>query len=213
VLRLDVADLDMPNRRARVRRKGGTIDWIVWQTGTARLLPRLLNGRTTGPVFLTDRKALVQLPPGDIDPATGRARLSYSHGEALFKAASGGATFAPTAPLCTDPRRRGRHVGPDADGPLRSHVSPVAGAVRPGFRRGAAAASGRARPGAAPLARRWREPGRPRAGLSLCRIVGARRRGRCGNGPATEKQADRRSINARACRLPPVQGKTSENLR
>ena len=45
VLRLDVEDLDMPNRKARVRREGGAIDIIVWQTGTARLLPRLLKGR------------------------------------------------------------------------------------------------------------------------------------------------------------------------
>jgi integrase/recombinase XerC/integrase/recombinase XerD len=93
VLRLDVEDLDLPNRRARVRRKGGAVDWIVWQTGTARLLPRLLQGRTTGPVFLTDRKARVQLPSSDLDLASGRARLSYSHAAALFKAASGGATL------------------------------------------------------------------------------------------------------------------------
>jgi integrase len=93
VLRLNVEDLDLPNRRARVRRKGGAIDVIVWQTGTARLLPRLLQGRTAGPVFLTDRRARVELPPGDIDPASGRARLSYSHAEALFKEASGGATL------------------------------------------------------------------------------------------------------------------------
>jgi integrase len=90
VLALDVEDLDLPNRRAKVRRKGGAIDIIVWQTGTARLLPRLLKGRTCGPVFLTGRRARVPLPPGDIDPATGRARLSYTHAEALFKAASGG---------------------------------------------------------------------------------------------------------------------------
>ena len=76
VLRLDVGDLDMPNRRAKVRRKGGAIDTIVWQTGTARLLPRLLKGRTTGPVFLTDRRARVQLSPADIDPESGKARLS-----------------------------------------------------------------------------------------------------------------------------------------
>jgi integrase len=93
VLALDVGDLDLPNRRARVRRKGGAIDVIVWQTGTARLLPRLLKGRTSGPVFLTDRRARVPLPPGDVDPVSGRARLSYTHAEALFKAASGGATL------------------------------------------------------------------------------------------------------------------------
>jgi integrase len=92
VLGLDVEDLDLPNRRARVRRKGGAVDVIVWQTGTARLLPRLLKGRKTGPVFVTVRKARVQLPPSDLDPA-GHARLSYQQAEAIFKAAAGGATL------------------------------------------------------------------------------------------------------------------------
>jgi integrase len=53
VLALDVEDLDQRNRCAKVRRKGNAVDVIVWQTGTARLLPRLLRGRA-GPVFLTD---------------------------------------------------------------------------------------------------------------------------------------------------------------
>jgi integrase len=92
VLRLDVEDLDLANRRAKVRRKGGAVDVIVWQTGTARLLPRLLKGRTSGPVFVTERKARVQLHPADLDPA-GCARLSYQQAEALFSAASGGATL------------------------------------------------------------------------------------------------------------------------
>ena len=93
VLRLDVEDLDLPNRRARVRRKGGNLDPIIWQTGTARLLPRLLKGRRSGPLFLTERKARVQLPPADIDPESGRARLSYGQAEAIFKAATGGCTL------------------------------------------------------------------------------------------------------------------------
>jgi integrase/recombinase XerC/integrase/recombinase XerD len=93
LLALDVPDLDMPNRCARVRRKGGALDVIVWQTGTARLLPRLLKGRKAGPVFVTGRRARVQLPPGDLDPETGRARLSYRQAEGIFKAASGGATL------------------------------------------------------------------------------------------------------------------------
>jgi integrase len=38
ILGLDVADLDMPNRSARVRRKGSAMDLVVWQTGTARML-------------------------------------------------------------------------------------------------------------------------------------------------------------------------------
>jgi len=92
VLSLDVQDLDPPNRRAPVRRKGGAVDVIIWQTGTARLLPRLLRGRSTGPVFVTARRARVELPAADLDPA-GRARLSYQQAEALFKAASSGRTL------------------------------------------------------------------------------------------------------------------------
>jgi site-specific recombinase XerD len=87
VLRLDVADLDMPNRRAKVRRKGGAQDMIVWQTGTATLLPRLLKGRKSGPLFVTDRKARVPLPPSDLDEH-GHARLSYRQAEDKFKAAT-----------------------------------------------------------------------------------------------------------------------------
>lgn len=92
VLALDVPDLDLPNRSARVRRKGGALDVIAWQTGTARLLPRYLHGRATGPLFVTGRKARVELPPGDLDDR-GRARLTYGHAEALFKEAAGGATL------------------------------------------------------------------------------------------------------------------------
>ena len=92
VLALDVEDLDLPNRRAKVRRKGGAIDVIIWQTGTARLLPRLLKGRKSGPVFVTERKARVQLPAADLDEP-GQARLSYQQAAALFSEASGGATL------------------------------------------------------------------------------------------------------------------------
>ncbi|GAA3969750.1 hypothetical protein GCM10023085_60060 [Actinomadura viridis] len=48
VLALDIEDLDRRNRRAKVTRKGSAVDIIVWQTGTARLLPKLLSGRTRG---------------------------------------------------------------------------------------------------------------------------------------------------------------------
>lgn len=68
VLLLNVPDLDTANRRAVVTRKGGARDVIVWQTGTARLLPRLLAGRKTGPVFLTDRKARPSVALVDVDP-------------------------------------------------------------------------------------------------------------------------------------------------
>lgn len=32
------------------------LETVYWDTGTARLLPRLLKGRTRGPVFLTHRR-------------------------------------------------------------------------------------------------------------------------------------------------------------
>jgi integrase len=130
VLGLNVEDLDLPNRRAGVRRKGGAIDIIVWQTATARLLPRLLQGRTAGPVFLTSRQARVPLPPGGLDPPSGRARLSYAHAEVLFKAASGGATLHQLR-HSAHPRRRGRHRHPDAHGPARPYLGAVAGQICP----------------------------------------------------------------------------------
>jgi integrase len=50
-LALDVTDLDPTNKRARVIGQGGDTDWVYYQTGTALLLPRLLGGRTRGPVL------------------------------------------------------------------------------------------------------------------------------------------------------------------
>lgn len=52
ILSLDAEDLDLPNKRARVRSKGGATEWVFWQTGVALLLPRLLAGRATGPVLV-----------------------------------------------------------------------------------------------------------------------------------------------------------------
>lgn len=85
VLMLDVSDLDAGNRCAVVTRKGGTREVIAWQTGTARLLPRMLAGRKSGPVFLTDRKARPSVAVNDIDPTSGRARLSYRRAAELFE--------------------------------------------------------------------------------------------------------------------------------
>lgn len=88
VLRLNIEDLDLANRRARVQRKGGAVDVITWRTGTARLLPRLIKARKSGPLFLTERKARVALPPADLDRESGRARLSYSQAAGIFAAAT-----------------------------------------------------------------------------------------------------------------------------
>jgi site-specific recombinase XerD len=92
ILSLNVQDLDTEFRRARVVSKGGAIEYVHWATGTARLLPRLLKGRTSGPVFLADRRAPTagrRAPAAtDICPVTGRGRLSYPRAEYLFKTAT-----------------------------------------------------------------------------------------------------------------------------
>jgi len=95
VLSLDVGDVDLENRRAVVRSKGGDLELLHFQTGCARLLPRLIAGRTSGPVFLTDRRPAPGRAPATVDvcPVTGRARLSYRRAEEIFRAASGGWTL------------------------------------------------------------------------------------------------------------------------
>jgi integrase len=60
LLSLNIEDLDLEFRRGRVTSKGGAIEYVHWATGTARLLPRLLRGRTSGPVFLAGRRARVR---------------------------------------------------------------------------------------------------------------------------------------------------------
>lgn len=61
ILALDVPELDLRNRRAKVCRKGGAADIIVWRTATARLLPRLLEGRRTGPVYHLGERAHIDI--------------------------------------------------------------------------------------------------------------------------------------------------------
>jgi integrase/recombinase XerD len=88
ILGLDVPGLDLPGKRARVRSKGGDTDWVHWQTGAALLLPRLLAGRTAGPVFLASRSPARAVPTADLCPVTGRARLSYRRAAELFEMAT-----------------------------------------------------------------------------------------------------------------------------
>lgn len=64
VLALNVEDLDLPNKQARITAKGGDIMWITWGTDTAHLLPRLIAGRERGPLFLSEyRPARTAAPP------------------------------------------------------------------------------------------------------------------------------------------------------
>ncbi|MFG3043337.1 hypothetical protein ACGFZR_00175 [Streptomyces sp. NPDC048241] len=84
VLALDIGHLDLPRRRTR---RGARVG-LSWGPGTARLLPLLLAGRTTGPVFVTARRAPATAPPADRCPVTGRGRLSYRRAAELFTAAT-----------------------------------------------------------------------------------------------------------------------------
>jgi integrase len=95
VLSLNVEDVDVANKRAVTTSKGGDREFLHFQTGSARLLPRLLGGRQRGPLFLAERPPVASRAPAaaDLCPVTGRARLSYRRAEELFKAASGGRTL------------------------------------------------------------------------------------------------------------------------
>lgn len=78
VLQLNIEDLDRANRRARIVRKGGAPDVLMYDTRTARLLGQLLGTRRTGPVFLSDRVVRDgTVDDRDLDPETGRRRLTY----------------------------------------------------------------------------------------------------------------------------------------
>jgi integrase len=94
VLALNVEDLDAPNHRARVVRKGGAVDVVIWQRQGAMLLSRYLKGRKRGPLFVTERAARsdLGLSAADLDEH-GRARLSYDQAEEIFKRWSGGPTL------------------------------------------------------------------------------------------------------------------------
>ncbi|GAB1639626.1 tyrosine-type recombinase/integrase [Krasilnikovia sp. MM14-A1259] len=85
ILNLDIGDLELPNKRARVTSKGGATEWVFWQTGTALLLPRLLAGRGRGPLFLADRRPTRAVATNDLCPVTGRARLSYRRAAEIFE--------------------------------------------------------------------------------------------------------------------------------
>jgi integrase len=86
ILGIDIEDLDIPNKRARVGSKGGDTEYVFFQAGTARLLPRLLGRRRRGPIFLSHLALSPARVPARLDlcPITGRARLSYRRAEELL---------------------------------------------------------------------------------------------------------------------------------
>lgn len=93
VLALNVENLDQAEKMASIKSKAGNAQYLHYATLTARLLPRYLNGRTCGPLFLTDRAPRQPMAKADIDPASGHGRLSYRRAAELFTEASGGLTL------------------------------------------------------------------------------------------------------------------------
>lgn len=87
VLALNIEDLDLANKRARIVQKGGDTIWLHWGTDSAHLLPRLIGGRTSGPLFLSSRRPgphrSATTDPRDIDAATGLVRLGYDRARIL----------------------------------------------------------------------------------------------------------------------------------
>lgn len=68
VLALNIEDLDLPNKQARITARGGDTMWITWGTDTAHLLPRLIAGRERGPLFLSERLTGQGWPKLDLAP-------------------------------------------------------------------------------------------------------------------------------------------------
>ncbi|QNT92458.1 hypothetical protein HEP81_02132 [Streptomyces griseofuscus] len=98
ILGVNIEDLDLAARRCPVKAKGArskarrrgraredfVLETVHWDAGTARLLPRLLRGRTRGPVFVTHRRPGPGkvVSPRDVCPDTGLARLSCGQARA-----------------------------------------------------------------------------------------------------------------------------------
>jgi hypothetical protein len=107
VLSLDAGRLDLPGEGSPVGGPGPAGAWIRWRDSTTEMLRWLLAGRTSGPVFLTGRRAPARAATADVCPVSGRARMSCRRAAEIFRVV--------TRPL--DPAGRGwtlsqlRHAG------------------------------------------------------------------------------------------------------
>ncbi|MGW2257748.1 site-specific recombinase [Streptomyces sp. NPDC001780] len=174
VLCLNVENLYPQGKRGKITAKGGATEWIHWQSGTAQLLPRLIASRTRGPLFLTDRpsrnthaRRVPRNRPGPTLLPAGRGDLRGEHPAAgqpprltRGRRGPGRLNTPPAPPQRPHTRRRGRHLHPDAAGPLPPRLRPLPGTLRPArSRRGRPARRGtrprRTSPHVTPLVCGW----------------------------------------------------------
>jgi integrase len=87
VLALDAERLDLSRHRVRPG-PGGQDRWagIAWDAGASEVLRWLLAGRSSGPVFVTGRRAPAGAAAADVCQVTGQARMSYRRAAELFTA-------------------------------------------------------------------------------------------------------------------------------
>lgn len=86
ILALDVPDLDLAGRHARLPSSG----LVSWKPSTNFLLLSLLAGRESGPVFLTYARAHPARAGSARGPGSGESRLSYWQAQLILAEATAG---------------------------------------------------------------------------------------------------------------------------
>ena len=146
ILALDIDNLDLVNKRARIRSTGGATEWVFWQTGAALLLPRLLAGRPSGPVFLADRQPTRAVPNMDQCPITVAPDCPTAVRPSSSVQPPVDTPSAST--LGTHACGRGPYQCADAACPLSARFGPIHGTLRAARPRGSRPPRRRARPSA-----------------------------------------------------------------
>ena len=147
ILSLNVEDVDRDNRRAVVRSKGGDIDLLHFQTGSARLIPRLIAERARGPLFLTDRRPRWAEHPRSWTCARSPAvRGCPTAAPRTCSAKPQAAGAASAVPLGDHASGRGQRRPADVDGQEPPHEPALATEVRPAERGRGRRVHRRARP-------------------------------------------------------------------